>query len=504
VGGGGPRDVLHLVHLEERELGRALISDPRVEQVILTGGYETAELFRSFRPGLRLLAETSGKNAVIVTPSADLDLAAQDVAHSAFAHAGQKCSAASLVILVGSAASSRRFRNQLEDAVTSLTVGPPQDPTTQMGPLIAPAEGKLLEALTTLGPGESWVVKPKKLDDAGQLWSPGVRQGVQRGSRAHLTEFFGPMLAVMTADTLAEAIEIQNEVDYGLTAGIHSLDPSEIATWVDRVQAGNLYVNRGITGAIVARQPFGGWKKSSVGAGTKAGGPNHLIGLGSWEPVHSTTDTDIALGRPIERLLAAAREFCPDHEELDSLGRSFSSDALAWHDEFSQTRDVAQLVAERNLFRYVPSRVLIRLGPDAPTTSLIRVVGAGITARADISVSSAAALPESILATFAELGIAVTMQDEDEWLRAASTTDHRRVRLVGSPASSLAEPTGGRVDLAIYEHPVTEAGRVELLPFLKEQAISITAHRFGTPNRLTDGILPTTTTQAVATSSDPG
>lgn len=492
---GVPRDVLHLVHLEERELGRALISDPRVEQVILTGGYETAELFRSFRPGLRLLAETSGKNAVIVTPSADLDLAAQDVAHSAFAHAGQKCSAASLVILVGSAASSRRFRDQLQDAVTSLTVGPPEDPATQMGPLIAPAEGKLLEALTTLDPGESWVVKPEKLDDAGRLWSPGVRQGVKRGSRAHLTEFFGPVLAVMTADTLAEAIEIQNEVDYGLTAGIHSLDPSEIATWVERVQAGNLYINRGITGAIVARQPFGGWKKSSVGAGSKAGGPNYLIGLGSWEAVHSTTDTDtdtdMALDRPIERLLAAAHEFRPDQGELDFLGRSFRSDSRAWQEEFGQVKDAAQLGVERNLFRYIPSRVLIRLGPDAPTTSLIRVVGAGITAGSDISVSSAAALPESILATFAELGIAVSIQREDEWLRADPTTDHRRVRLVGSPASSLAEPTRGRVDLAIYANPVTEAGRVELLPFLKEQAISITAHRFGTPNHLTDAIIRT-------------
>jgi RHH-type proline utilization regulon transcriptional repressor/proline dehydrogenase/delta 1-pyrroline-5-carboxylate dehydrogenase len=295
----------------------------------------------------------------------------------------------------------------------------------------------------------------------------------------------------MTADTLAEAIEIQNEVDYGLTAGIHSLDPSEIATWVERVQAGNLYINRGITGAIVARQPFGGWKKSSVGAGSKAGGPNYLIGLGSWEAVHSTTDTDMALSRPIERLLAAAHEFRPDQGELDFLGRSFRSDARAWQEEFGQVKDAAQLGVERNLFRYIPSRVLIRLGPDAPTTSLIRVVGAGITAGSDISVSSAAALPESILATFAELGIAVSIQREDEWLRADPTTDHRRVRLVGSPASSLAEPTKGRVDLAIYANPVTEAGRVELLPYLKEQAISITAHRFGTPNHLTDAIIRT-------------
>ena len=216
---GVPRDVLTMVQLGERELGRQLISHPAVDRVILTGGYETAELFRSFRKDLPLLAETSGKNAIIVTPSADLDLAAKDVAYSAFGHAGQKCSAASLVILVGSVAKSKRFHNQLIDAVTSLKVGYPEDPRSQMGPIIEPANGKLLNALTTLGEGETWAVEPRKLDDTGRLWSPGVRSGVRRGSYFHLTEFFGPVLGVMTAETLEEAIAIQNQIDYGLTVG---------------------------------------------------------------------------------------------------------------------------------------------------------------------------------------------------------------------------------------------------------------------------------------------
>ncbi len=99
----------------------------------------------------------------------------------------------------------------------------------------------------------------------------------------------------MTADSLDEAIEIQNETDYGLTAGIHSLDPDEIATWLNRVEAGNLYVNRGITGAIVRRQPFGGWKKSVVGPGFKAGGPNYLVGLSGSESSRSTAPS-VALG----------------------------------------------------------------------------------------------------------------------------------------------------------------------------------------------------------------
>jgi RHH-type proline utilization regulon transcriptional repressor/proline dehydrogenase/delta 1-pyrroline-5-carboxylate dehydrogenase len=248
---------------------------------VLTGAYETAELFRSLRPDLPLLAETSGKNAIVVTPSADLDLAAKDVAQSAFGHAGQKCSAASLVILVGSVATSQRFRNQLVDAVTSMRVGLPSDPPTQIGPLVEPAGGRLLDALTKVAPGESWLVEPRRLDADGRLWSPGIREGVRRGATAHLTEFFGPVLAIMTAASLDEAIAIQNDVDYGLTAGLHSLDSDEVGAWLERVEAGNLYVNRGITGAIVRRQPFGGWKRSAVGAGYKAGGPNYLVGLAS-------------------------------------------------------------------------------------------------------------------------------------------------------------------------------------------------------------------------------
>ena len=162
---GVPADALQLVNVSEGELGRRLVADPRVGRLILTGAFDTATLFRQFRRDLPLLAETSGKNAIVVTPSADIDLAVRDVVRSAFGHAGQKCSAASLAILVGSVATSARFRAQLVDAVTSLTVAWPLTLTSQMGPVISPPEGKLLEALTTLSPGERWLVEPRQLDD---------------------------------------------------------------------------------------------------------------------------------------------------------------------------------------------------------------------------------------------------------------------------------------------------------------------------------------------------
>ena len=490
---GVPKDVLTMVQLGERELGKQLISHPAVDRVILTGGYETAELFRSFRKDLPLLAETSGKNAIIVTPSADLDLAAKDVAYSAFGHAGQKCSAASLVILVGSVAKSKRFHNQLIDAVTSLKVGYPQDPTSQMGPIIEPAGGKLLNALTTLGEGEDWAVEPKQLDGTGRLWSPGVRYGVKRGSYFHLTEFFGPVLGVMTADTLEEAIDIQNQIEYGLTAGLHSLNSEELGIWLDSIQAGNLYVNRGITGAIVQRQPFGGWKKSAVGAGTKAGGPNYLAGLGDWAPATGTATASVTHAG-VRRLLNAAGSALQP-AELESVQRALASDAEAWAAEFGTAKDVSGLGAERNIFRYRNLPVTIRLSEGAPLAHLVRTVAAGVLAGSALTVSTAVELPAQFRSVLTGLDIDVTVESDAGWLAsaghlaAAGKLSGARIRLIGGDASALAEATGGRPDLAVYAHPVTEAGRVELLPFLHEQAVSITAHRFGTPNHLSDALI---------------
>ncbi|MEW1809916.1 bifunctional proline dehydrogenase/L-glutamate gamma-semialdehyde dehydrogenase [Pseudarthrobacter phenanthrenivorans] len=490
---GVPKGVLTMVQLGERELGQQLISHPAVDRVILTGGYETAELFRSFRKDLPLLAETSGKNAIIVTPSADLDLAAKDVAYSAFGHAGQKCSAASLVILVGSVAKSKRFHNQLIDAVTSLKVGYPQDPTSQMGPIIEPAHGKLLNALTTLGEGESWAVEPKKLDDTGRLWSPGVRYGVRRGSYFHLTEFFGPVLGVMTAETLEEAIAIQNQIEYGLTAGLHSLNSEELGIWLEGIQAGNLYVNRGITGAIVQRQPFGGWKKSAVGAGTKAGGPNYLAGLGDWTPARSTATA--AVSHPAVRRILNAAGSALQPVELESVQRALASDAEAWAEEFGTAKDVSGLSAERNIFRYRNLPVTIRLSEGAPLADLVRTVAAGVLAGSALTVSTAVELPAQLRAVLTAQDIDVTVESDAGWLAAAGRLADAgklsggRIRLIGGDAAALADATGGRPDLAIYAHPVTEAGRVELLPFLHEQAVSITAHRFGTPNHLSDALI---------------
>ncbi|UFU02910.1 bifunctional proline dehydrogenase/L-glutamate gamma-semialdehyde dehydrogenase [Ruania suaedae] len=485
---GVPREVLRHVQLSEGDLGSRLIGHEGVDRVILTGGYETAERFRAIRPDLPLLAETSGKNALIVTPSADLDLAARDVAASAFGHAGQKCSAASLVILVGSVATSERFRRQLLDAVTSMPVGQPWQEQTQVGPLIGPAEGKLLHALTTLEPGERWLVEPQRLDDAGALWRPGVREGVRAGSPFHLTEYFGPVLGVMTAASLPEAIDLVNRIEYGLTSGLHSLDPAEIETWLAQVQAGNVYVNRGITGAIVQRQPFGGWKKASVGAGTKAGGPNYLTGFGAW------TDAPVSVSGASDAISRRALDAAADlpAADRDWLAGALTTDEAAWAGEFGIVRDATGLASEQNAFRYHPEPVTVRFESERHV-ELLRVVAAGARSGAPVTVSAAAPLPPPVadyVAQVADLRIA----DGAAWAAHARDLAETggRIRLIGGSAVELASLTQGSPAVALYTHEVVSAGRIELLTFLKEQAVSITAHRFGTIRRYD---IPTVTTQ---------
>ncbi|EZP29283.1 proline dehydrogenase family protein [Microbacterium oleivorans] len=502
------RDVLALVDLDEGGLGKQLITHPAVDRVILTGSFETAALFRSWRPDLALQAETSGKNAMIVMPSADLDLAASDLVRSAFGHAGQKCSAASLAILVGPVGRSQRFSRQLVDAATSLRVGAPEDPLTEVGPLVEAPTGKLEWALTTLDEDEAWLVEPRRLPHErydGRLWSPGIRTGVKPGSRMHLEEFFGPVLGVMHARSLEHAIELQNAVDYGLTAGLYTQNPDDLALWLDRVEAGNLYVNRGTTGAIVQRQPFGGWKRSSVGAGAKAGGPNHLIGLGSWRPTSGAAASSTLHLRGLDSSIAEVIEAAQPalgYDAFEWLRRAALSDAVAWDRTFGKVVDVSHLEVERNLFRYRPASVEIRSTADAAPQALVRAIIAAVRARSTFVVSTPSGLPATVRQALGDLEVSVFVESDAQWIARmagpsedGAPTRADRVRLVGPPAqtrdvrAALVDAIAGDPDLAIYADEVTQAGRIELLPFLREQSITITAHRFGNPDHWSASVI---------------
>jgi RHH-type transcriptional regulator, proline utilization regulon repressor / proline dehydrogenase / delta 1-pyrroline-5-carboxylate dehydrogenase len=427
--GGVPREVVQFVACPDNEVGQRLITHSQVDSVILTGAYETAELFRTWKPGIHLLAETSGKNAIVITQAADLDLAIRDLVRSAFGHAGQKCSAASLAIVEASLYDDGVFMERLADATRSLVVGPPCDIGSVVGPLISEPSAKLLRGFTQLDPGERWLVEPRRVGE--NLWTPGVRVGVQPGSWFHVTECFGPVLGVMRADDLDHAIELQNGNPYGLTGGIHSLDDAEVERWLEGVHVGNAYINRGVTGAIVRRQPFGGWKRSSVGCGPKAGGPDYVAEMVTADP--AIIDTDAA-------------------------ERSYGD---AWTQWFCSSHDPTGLASERNDLRYRPlNGVLIRVGPDTPAGALVAARRAADLCGTRVVVSD------------------VATESDDALAERLGGLDVERVRLLTESGDAL---RGGCREhgIEVDAEPVSVSGRRELRRWLREQAISRTMHRHG-------------------------
>ena len=446
---GVPKDLVQFVPLGDDDVGRYLVSHPRIDLVIMTGSWDTARLFITWRPDIPLLAETSGKNAIIVTAAADLELAVADIVRSAFGHSGQKCSAASLAILEDSVYDDERFRRQLVDAASSLRVGPGWDLHSDTGPLIRPPEGDLADFFENLHEGESWWLRPTFAEGNRNLATPGIKAGVRPGSRLHQRESFGPVLGIMRASNLDEAIGLQNATPYGLTAGLHSLDAQEIARWIDRVEAGNLYVNRHITGAIVQRQPFGGWKKSAIGEGAKTGGPNYVSSMLQWSSSYS----------------GSSREFA------EQVRQSF--------DELIPF-DASGLTAEANVLRYRKlHHVLIRISGVNDVESMGFIVDSAAALGVAVQVSS----PLQVDAPYA-----VVVEDDFAFIERLHGLDPnasglKKIRLVGPVPFDVklaAIDSGVFVD----DDPFVAVPRREALRGCREQSLSITRHRHGDIHKL--------------------
>jgi RHH-type proline utilization regulon transcriptional repressor/proline dehydrogenase/delta 1-pyrroline-5-carboxylate dehydrogenase len=485
---GIPKEVLHVALVPDNELGLQLVGHNKVDAVILTGAFETAQLFKSYRPRMQLAAETSGKNAIVVSPFADLDQAAADLSKSAFGHAGQKCSAASLGILVGSVFENKQFLKQLIDAVSSMQVGYGSESDVTVGPLIEAPSSKLERALTQLDEGETWLLKPKQLDDTGRLWRPGVKIGVQKDSFFHLNECFGPVLGLMKAKNLEHALELQNGTDFGLTAGVHSLNTEEIKYWLDNIEAGNLYVNRGITGAIVERQPFGGFKRSSVGWGLKAGGRNYLLQFGRFVETPKTLSVDSTLlNDKVSTYLSQVAAVVDSDKERAWLQEAASSDSY-WHkelysrDSYGLSLDKGVMENEANYHRYLPlNNVVVRVSRTASKAEVARVVMAAKLTDTEIQLSFAKSFITSRNLSREELetlsgGFKISSSEEESFN--PQILPGTKLLLVGPREARISE-LQENPDLFVFGNDITKSGRITLLYLMREQAIAITQHRFG-------------------------
>jgi RHH-type proline utilization regulon transcriptional repressor/proline dehydrogenase/delta 1-pyrroline-5-carboxylate dehydrogenase len=281
--GGLPAGVLGFLPGRGEEVGAALVAHPDVAVIAFTGSREVGlEINRSaalHRPGQRsvkrVVAEMGGKNAVVVDGDADLDQAVPAVVHSAFAYSGQKCSACSRLVLVDDIYDA--FLPRLVAATEELAIGHPAEMGTELGPLIDADAAARVRSYVALAEEEGRVVSARRdVPGPGYFVGPVVVADLDPAtSRVAREEIFGPVLSVLRATDFDHALALANDSDYGLTAGVLSRSPAHVARAAEELRAGNVYVNRAITGAVVGRQPFGGYGLSGVGS--KAGGPDYLL-----------------------------------------------------------------------------------------------------------------------------------------------------------------------------------------------------------------------------------
>ena len=283
---GIPAGVLNYLPGNGETVGAALVAHPEVALIAFTGSRQVglaihAKAAEVSAHGTRMvkhvIAEMGGKNAIIVDADADLDEAVQGVVDSAFGYAGQKCSACSRVIVLEEV--HDQFLARLIEATRSLKVGEASDPATDCPPVIDREAQQHITSYLEIARQESNLALagevPAELIDAGYYIAPHIFSEVSPTARIAQEEIFGPVLAVIKATDFEAALNIANGTDYALTGGLFSRSPAHLQRAREAYQVGNLYLNRVITGALVGRQPFGGFRMSGIG--TKAGGPDYLL-----------------------------------------------------------------------------------------------------------------------------------------------------------------------------------------------------------------------------------
>ena len=299
---GIPKGVFQYVPGKGSQVGAYLVNHPDTHVIAFTGSqevgcriYAEAAILKPGQKHLKkVIAEMGGKNGIIVDESADLDQAVVGVVQSAFGYSGQKCSACSRVIVLEPIYDA--FVERLVEATKSLNIGEAELPSTQVGPVIdANAQARILEYIEE-GKKEAKLALELAAPTQGYFIGPVIFSEVPANGVIAQQEIFGPVLAVIRVKDFQEALEVANNTNYALTGGLYSRTPSHIEQAQADFEVGNLYINRNITGAIVSRQPFGGFKLSGVGS--KAGGPDYLLQF--LEPRHITENIQRQGFAPIE------------------------------------------------------------------------------------------------------------------------------------------------------------------------------------------------------------
>lgn len=476
---GVSKNTLQFVPCSGEMAGKHLVTNSDVDFVIFTGGESTAQQMIKSRPDIHLSAETGGKDATIVTALADRDQAVKNIVASAFNNSGQKCSATSLLVLEREVYEDESFKAMLVDAASSMNVGSVWELQNRIGTLVNLPSGNLKKSLSYLDDGEEWALEPSYADNNPYMLKPSIRWGTSRGDFCHMNELFGPVLSVICAENIEDAIEIVNATGYGLTSGLESLDEREQKIFKEKILAGNLYINRMTTGAIVIRQPFGGMGKSAIGSGKKAGGFNYI------SQFMKLSFEDKSFNNPyadkLKPLLDEENEIAYSLEKTLRLTNDFTH----WlYVHFNKEHDYSNIRGESNVIRYIGVKsVLFRFEEDDVLYEILASIAAAKMVGAKVHVSIPKEPKSEALIYLQEKIIFLIESDdtfalEDEIALSEAMQSVQRIRFLQPPDISVYEAVCEQA-LYIASEPFIEHGRMELMHYFIEQSISDSYHRYG-------------------------
>ncbi|EOD4837415.1 proline dehydrogenase family protein [Campylobacter upsaliensis] len=479
---GIPRDALIFLPAKGSDISKYILSDEAVKFSILTGGEDTAYAMLEANPTLLLSAETGGKNATIVSKFADRDSAVKNIIHSAFSNSGQKCSATSLLVLEDEVYEDEEFKKALVDAAASLAVGSPFVFKNKLGALCDKPSEKLTKAINELEAGEEWALKPTFINDNAHLMTPGIKYGVKKGAFTHMNELFAPLLSVMRAKDLKEAIELVNATGYGLTAGFESLDEREWEYFHTHIEAGNIYINKPTTGAIVLRQPFGGVKKSAIGFGRKVGIYNYITQFMDIEAKADTNLLDSPLANALEKLSKASDESI--QATLANATLMAKSYAYHYKHEFSVARDYVNIRGEDNLFSYTRIKNLaFRVCEQDSLQDILGVIigchTLGLSPLVSYDSTQSSIIKElKKICKAVDLGADFVEENEEQFIAKISKFERIRYHAKADKNSPLYQAAAKEAKIIIRDKPLLN-GRFELLFYHNEKALSVSYHRYG-------------------------
>ncbi len=489
--------LLAFIPLQDAPEGTELLQSHLIDTLFVTGSTQTGRFFMKTAHTKRIFAETGGKNVAYLSAKSDVDLALRDIIRSAFSFSGQKCSALSVLIVEKDLLDSHKFLAQLKDAAESLIVDSAWNLSATVVPLATNPSHQFLKAIQTLDIGERWLVPPTVSEKNPRLYAPSIKILENPGTFSHMNELFGPSLSVIPAYDIQDALRVAHMTSYGLTSGIYTLSDDEARIWKNQIQTGMVYINRPLVGALVSRQPFGGWKGSSFGIGMKVGGPFSLRQLQT-TPTHNpdliSEKNCYAMSGRILSLLSTLIPN-PESKSVYTTCISWSQKAFnIWKAEFSRFPQTCSHIPGQINELYCMSReeiILYAQEGDSPIMIWACIAMAAIASTKVYLPATAIDIltpyidKDSFLASVRRMGW-IVIESPQDMIELLQKIPYPRIKALQPIQAHDFEKYAREMAYMIDEDPLSLDPRIDFLYFIREKTVSHDIHRYG--NIIDEGV----------------